>query len=524
MYECPGCGQNLRFDIPSQMLKCTHCDSLYDPYQYNAGEDAKESVNFDVTVFTCPQCGGEIMSTDTSAAEFCSYCGGSTILSSRISKEHKPGYIIPFQKTKEDCKKAYHSMLKGAFFAPSELKDSAYIDSFRGIYMPYWLYHIEQHGPFTLKGEKSYRRGNYIYTDHYNLNGNINAYYKGMSYDASSTFDDRISLDIAPYDVRGMKEFTPAILSGFYADTSDVDCNIYIEDASEFANENSYRSVVSAFSGMTVKSPESNAGSLLHTRCEAIDSAMFPVWFMSYRNKDRVAYTIINGQTGEAVADLPVARRKYIICSLILAVPIFLLLGIFTMTPKFALALAMIMGGVVSAINYFELRAIVQKDSRSYDKGYLYKRGELDQYKTDTPAKKSRKTTASKTAPTLVFVIVAVVFMGMMSTIVSTIFSAGFFFIAAPILSLVFMCLSFKPYKKLDSSRGMPTFVLIFITVIIAALIALVNPVSDIYYYAATVLVLVSVILTNLGVINRHNVLSTRPLPQFNRKGGDDNA
>ena len=57
MYECPGCGQNLRFDIPSQMLKCTHCDSLYDPYQYNAGEDAKESVNFDVTVFTCPQCG-----------------------------------------------------------------------------------------------------------------------------------------------------------------------------------------------------------------------------------------------------------------------------------------------------------------------------------------------------------------------------------------------------------------------------------------------------------------------------------
>ena len=86
------------------------------------------------------------------------------------------------------------------------------------------------------------------------------------------------------------------------------------------------------------------------------------------------------------------------------------------------------------------------------------------------------------------------------------------------------MCLSFKPYKKLDSSRGMPTFVLIFITVIIAALIALVNPVSDIYYYAATVLVLVSVILTNLGVINRHNVLSTRPLPQFNRKGGDDNA
>jgi hypothetical protein len=50
---------------------------------------------------------GEILSTDDMAAGFCSFCGASTVLYSRIEKEHRPAYIIPFTKTKEDCKKAY---------------------------------------------------------------------------------------------------------------------------------------------------------------------------------------------------------------------------------------------------------------------------------------------------------------------------------------------------------------------------------------------------------------------------------
>ena len=95
--------------------------------------------------------------------------------------------------------------MKKAWFAPKELKDPAYIDSFRGIYMPYWAFYITQKGDLSLPGKKSYRKGDYIYTDHYSLTGNLNAYYKGLSYDASSSFADNISEALAPYDVKGMK-------------------------------------------------------------------------------------------------------------------------------------------------------------------------------------------------------------------------------------------------------------------------------------------------------------------------------
>lgn len=159
MYQCPNCGGRLKFDIPSQQMACEQCDAHFDPYAVSKENDAEESTEYDVTVFKCPQCGGEILSTDNTAANFCSFCGASTILTSRLSKEKKPNYIIPFSKTKEDCKKEYKKMMKRAWFAPKELKDEKYIDGFRGIYMPYWAYHITQQGMINLKASKDYRRG-----------------------------------------------------------------------------------------------------------------------------------------------------------------------------------------------------------------------------------------------------------------------------------------------------------------------------------------------------------------------------
>ena len=52
----------------------------------------------------------------------------------------------------------------------------------------------------------------------------------------------------------------------------------------------------------------------------------------------------------------------------------------------------------------------------------------------------------------------------------------------------------------------------------------LVNPVSDIWFYACAILILITVVMTNLTIIGRYNILATRRLPQFNRKGGDDRA
>lgn len=437
MYACPNCGGNLKFDIPSQQLGCEYCQTLVDVYSFEDKNPAAEKqTEFDATVFSCPQCGGEIMSTDTSAAEFCTFCGASTILHSRLTKEKRPDYIIPFLKTKEDCKEAYAKMMKKAIFAPDALKDPKYIDGFRGIYMPYWAFYLTQDGAFSLKGTKSKRRGDYIYTDHYLLTGEMDAYYKGLSYDASSSFDDHISKKIAPYDVKGMKEFTPAFLSGFYADTADVTPDTYENDAKNIAIQTSTNAIYREFNGVrldSVLSPDS-----LNTQVKEVDSTMFPIWFMSYRNAGRVAYATINGQTGKVVTDLPVDVRKYATSSLLLALPIFILLNLlFTIRPFVLLVITAVLALISLFIYLYEIAAIKKKESLEQKKGPL----------------------------------------------IATIGA-----------------------------------------IILCVIVGVLQPVSDIFYYAAVILSLSAIFYSFKDIIEYYNILSTRRLPQFDRTGGDDRA
>lgn len=474
MIACPNCGGNTKFDIPSQQIKCEFCDSQFDPYSFDhKTSDAVEQQSFEATIFTCPQCGGEILSTDDAAAGFCSFCGASTILFSRISQEKRPNFIIPFKKTKEDCKAAYGNMMKKAIFAPKELKDPKYIDSFRGIYMPYWAFHLTQRGGFSLPGKKSYRRGDYIITDHFNLNGNIDAYYKGISYDASSSFADNISQALAPYDVKGMKAFTPAYLSGFYADTANVDSNVYLPDAEDIAVSESIKQIKkeTTFHGYEITTTNPRA---IPTHLEATDSTMFPVWFMSYRNGDRISYATVNGQTGKVVADLPVDIKKYLFGSLILAIPLYFLLNLFlTLTPSWFLIAVMIISGITLVTYNVELSSIKKRENYEDDKGMLFLRNRLRP--NSSQGKGAANTAPEKEADT----------------------------------------------RKTGKIGGMA---LLVISMIISGCILFLHPIHDYAYYVGSILCLVGECITLMDAIKAYNILASRRLPQFNKEGGDDRA
>lgn len=469
MYQCPNCGGNLKFDIPSQQLSCEFCHTGIDPYRFHKQKDAEENTYYEATIFTCPQCGGELLSADTDATAFCSFCGASTILDSRISMERRPGYIIPFTKTKEDCKRAYSAMMKRAVFAPKELKDEKFIDSFRGIYMPYWCYHISQKNSLSLAGHTENRRGDYIVKDHYTLRGELEASYKGLSYDASSSFDDSISEKIAPYDVKGMKPFTPSFLCGFYADIADVDKTVYQPEAEAAASLASIDRICSTPEFRSYHPDRSQLSpASLGTRCEAVDGAMFPVWFLSYRSKDRVAYATVNGQTGKVIADIPVDPKKYVIGSLLLALPIFLLLNLFLILTPGKLLIASAILALISTVIYgTEFAQIARKESGLDDKGQQYRKRYFGTAETGRAA--------ADTGP------------------------------------------SYNLWTK-------PGFWCALASFASAAAVFILNPASDLIFYGAAILSLAAVLISLLDVIKYYNVLSTRRLPQFDKQGGDDRA
>ena len=564
MYECPNCGGNLRYDIPSKMMACASCDSKFDPYEVSDKNEAQEQEEYEVTVFRCPQCGGEIYSTDNTAAGFCTFCGSSAVLESRLQKEHRPKYIIPFGKTKEQCKKAYMKMMGKAVFAPKELKSEKHINEFRGIYMPYWIYDVQQGGPdVQLKGTTERRKGDYIITSHYSLDMDLEADYDGIAYDASSSFSDTISEKLAPFDTKEMKEFTPAYLSGFYADSADVDTSLYAQEAEEFAlgetqkfieNDPKLRKYTIEDTGRTLERK-------LHSKVDQVNGAMFPVWFMAYKNNNRVAYATVNGQTGKVVADLPVDVPKYLGASAILTIPIFLLLNrFFTVIPGILLGIVALIAAVLSFIYYEQIDDIAAQEGKEDDKGAIAakQRKQRESHKKapggeDLPPKSDAQLAAAveeekkeNTRKVIVTTqssvvelentrfVMRIVDIALMAILVIGGLLAGgvleqyFTRITVGLSAVAIIIFWFRAWFRMDDiearkGRGMG-LTWILIPTILSVAVALFNPVSDIYYYGCAAILLITMLIALVDLIRCYNLFATRPLPQFHYKGGDDRA
>ena len=543
MYNCPNCAGHLVFDIPSQKLKCEYCSTMLDPYEYQKSRDAEENELFGVTVYTCPQCGGEIMTTNVTAAGFCTYCGASTILDSRMRNEKRPAHIIPFARTKEDCRKSYSSLVRRALFAPREFRDPEFLDRFRGIYIPYWVYNYDFNGNLRLKGSKTYRRGDYKITDHYSMTGEVDARYHGLTYDASSSFDDTVAAAIAPFEAAKMQPFTPSILCGFYADAPDVGNEVYREQVLDSISQDSIErlSGVPEYRNAGADMPTADEfknqlkGSAMNLSNEEPSCAYLPVWFLTYRKNDRVAYAVMNGSTGKITADLPVDSRKYLLGSILLAVPIFAVLAfLLTMTGQMVLTASSVLALISLVIYGLELSAISDKDTHADDAGYRAAGRKEDSPGSQTPGDKKEEKGAiavlkkySKYA--LLVLVVLLVFPRIGLDYLAGSGSLTGFKIYGAVSVLLLLGALFFIWALADSETAKKNMFLQIAGSVIAvgasAAILVWNPVSDLWFYGGSILAAAGVCLSFMGIISKYNILATRPLPTFyDRKGGNDRA
>ena len=332
MVGCPTCGGALRFDIATQKMACDYCGGSFETGSLsdNSMRDDAHASSFDSYVYICPSCGAELLTTDKNdAVGFCQYCGGASMIFDKMRQEWKPDHIIPFKVTKEDCKKAYCKEVRRHLFVSRKYSDPELIESFRGVYMPYWSYRALMQGKFRLRATSPREKvsANTYEIIHYDLVGDSNLAMEGYSRDASLSFDDDISESLAPYEYKDQKPFAPGYLSGFYAETGNVDPHEYDsvvnlemnEDALDILeNDKQIRDYLHK-NRLTSDTSKSTA----KVKIENVRRTLNPVWFMSYRNGDQITYAAVNGQTGKVAADLPLSPLRIIIFALGLTAAIF---------------------------------------------------------------------------------------------------------------------------------------------------------------------------------------------------------
>ncbi len=525
VYKCKSCGGDLIFNIAKQDMECTFCNSHFPVADYMEDRSADEDDVYETTVYTCTQCGAELTSQDNSAVAFCSYCGTEAVLESRISREYRPAKIVPFKKTKEECRKIYMDKVKKEPYPPAEFLDPKFVDKFRGIYIPYWEYDVSFEKEPELKVEESYSEGEYSYHNVYNIYPKIKNTGVVIPCDASSSFDDEIADEIAPFKKEDMEEFNPAYLAGFFADTADVDRETYTEEAVSRAQDHILNTMTEGFrpgAKVEISKGSRERAEILGTVCKGSKGSLYPVWFLTWRKGKRLAYGVINGETGKISAEIPVDIRKFFAVSALISVIAFVVMSI---AGTLVLPPTVLMFSVAAAIvvQYFfrkEVIALRDKEKNENNIGAL-KGEELERAKMSREKKRRGKRHGMLIFLAVIAAIVLLTLILSEDVMNCAIFSSFLLMVAG----LVLFAGTVRPLAGIKEKSMFIIGLLPPIAEVTAFYIESNRFIQDWAYYIGSVIVFGALLLTMLTLILRYNLLTTRSIPDFHdRQGGNKDA
>ncbi len=550
MYTCRNCGDQLRFDIRSQKMVCDSCKSSFDPESVKGSGEAK-ALTYEMDVYTCPCCGGEITATQESVVDYCSYCGSFTPLQKRSAKGRKVQYIIPFARTKEDCMEAYRKASKKAIFAPSGMKRASFIERMRGIYMPYWLYDVEIGGKahITVSGKKK-NRGGYEVQENTEVPVTAEKAYENIAFDASSSFRDNISAQLTPFASGNMKDFTPAYMAGFYGSEADISADFYKDEAQNTAANVAMKSAQLAYREKHKKAlhhlkfekPESDSKlrKNLDTKVTGSKSALLPVWFLTWKNKNSVSYAVVNGESGECYAQFPVSLMRFLAFVLLLTVPLFLA---FNATLTLTAQSAMFWSSALCILVLYLLRRHFKKsvlhELHENDPGFWNRKNIAEnlreKHRERLDEKLGRKKKGSKAASKLGWILLFIFAEAWEAPLLvlwyvvedtgrgyadyAPLRTIGYLLMLGWVLAAVIR--TFKAGRLMDEKKLRLLDLLPIAGILVSSTIHLLNPVADLWYYAGAAICMGCVILLELVMILDYNQLVTEEVPNYFKAGSN---
>ncbi len=346
VYKCPQCSAALSFDAEKQSWDCPYCMGSFDLEQLEKLEEDKADklnhehvesndeeqfenpdFNSNTKVYSCPDCGAQIVTDATTAATFCAFCQNPTIIPAQLLGEFRPSKVIPFKFDKDSAKKAFLKWCGKKPLVPKSFKFGPHLEKITGIYLPFWLFNCDVSGSLTASAtnRRTWRSGNTEYTEtkHYKIYRDGEMCFNRIPADGSSKMDDKIMDLLEPFDYNELVDFSMSYLSGYFAEKYDLDeKDVFprIEKRVYDDTTTQLRSTINGYSSVQVENSEVH-----FDRCAAA-YALIPVWMLIYKYKGKDFLFSINGQTGKVVGKLPLSFFRIAAWFTGMAVAIFALL------------------------------------------------------------------------------------------------------------------------------------------------------------------------------------------------------
>ena len=328
---CPACKEKLNCEGISGEARCPGCGAEFQmedlhAYAAHMAEKREDNMNWDteagspwqegeadgLRIYSCTQCGGEIVADETTGATHCPYCDNPVVLTGHFAGLLKPDLVIPFKVDKKAAIEALQNHYKGKRLLPKVFKDQNHIEEVKGLYVPVWLFDADADADVQYEATKVHRWSdseyNYTETRHYAVIRSGGIGFENVPVDGSTKMDDTLMESIEPFDISDAVPFKTAYLPGYMADKYDVDAEASIGRANERikrSTEDAFWSTVQGYD--TVMPVESN----INLRSGRARYALYPVWILNTDWNGQKFTFAINGQTGKIAGDLPMDKGAF---------------------------------------------------------------------------------------------------------------------------------------------------------------------------------------------------------------------
>ena len=329
-YKCPNCAGNLPFDSASGKMKCPYCEAEFEADALNIWNESQGHGEAEKTEWEnggseefpqeeldsldsneCPSCGVAVVGDKNTIALCCPYCGNTNIVKARVSGMVKPDFVIPFKLDKEAAIKALKKFQEGKRLLPSEFRAEKRIEMIQAVYVPFWLYDCEAKGHINFKTTtvKRWTSGDYDYvkTDTYLVVRGGEMAFEKIPADGSERMDDTLMDSIEPFDYSTMLDFNTAYLSGYLAEKYDIDAEQNKERTNVRIRNNVEQLFKKDVTGYTTVNTESSNVNLENGK---VHYALFPVWIINTKYKDKTYAFAMNGQSGKLTGTLPISPQR----------------------------------------------------------------------------------------------------------------------------------------------------------------------------------------------------------------------
>ena len=318
--KCPKCGSSLYYDEDKNLTYCKSCDYKSISGIQDVPEEDDKSINrteslerIGVNSVRCNSCGSELIVEPNTASFKCPYCDSIINVYDNIVGTSKPDAIIPFKLDKKEAEEAFKKWSKKGFFLNSNFKYGDRIKEIKPMYIPFWVYDIDEIGTMSFNATKTrhYSRGDYDYTEtyHYDCQRDLDLSFKRLPCDASEKMDDKKMDLLEPFNMNEAKKFNLGYLSGNLTEKYDYNDKQLLERAYKKARTYGLKFAeqdvrTSGFSTVTLRRD--------NTRMKNKNAryVLLPIWFVNYNHNGQDYPFMMNGQTGKVIGNPPVDYKK----------------------------------------------------------------------------------------------------------------------------------------------------------------------------------------------------------------------